>query len=226
MRRLGRIIVVGGHSRGVGKTALVEHLLRTSTATHVTAVKISAHRHAPKGCPAPVIEEAFDASPFDQTGRYLSAGAERAWLCRCPTAQLAEAAAFVGRLRADGWDVIVESNRIVEHLAPDLLFFVISGQVHDWKASSGCCLRRADAVVLSRGTLAVPSEATRLAGPGLAWVPVFAFTAAWTVPGIGPWVRAALAHPRPGERIANAAVVARHHCDGTGAPPSVQGTLG
>ena len=43
----GRLIVVGGHSRGVGKTAVIAHLLRTLGWTGVEAVKISAHRHAP-----------------------------------------------------------------------------------------------------------------------------------------------------------------------------------
>ena len=27
--RIGRLVVVGGHSRGVGKTAMIEHVLRS-----------------------------------------------------------------------------------------------------------------------------------------------------------------------------------------------------
>jgi hypothetical protein len=195
MRRLGRCIVVGGHSRGVGKTALAEQLLRHLGSPRVAAVKISAHRHAAAGTSPPVFEEALAPSPLNQTGRYLAAGADRAWLCRCPTARLSDAAAFVQTLLAEGRDVIVESNRIVEYLVPDLLFFVASARVTDWKPSSRLCLPQADAIVLSPGTLAVPPEARRLGGPHLACVSIFSFTEAWSVPGMPSWLHRRLEAP-------------------------------
>lgn len=188
----GRLVVVGGHTRGVGKTALVEQLLRGWRGGPVAAVKISAHRHAPQDCAAPVIEEVFDRSPTTQTGRYLAGGADRAWLCRCPSDRIPDAARFVQALQRGGWDVVVESNRIVQHLCPDLTLFVASDRTDDWKPSSGACLRRADALVLSAGSRMVPVQA-RWQG----WAPgdprpVFRFDESWHAEGVEAW-----AHPRP-----------------------------
>lgn len=189
MRPVGRIIVVGGHSRGVGKTALVEHLLRTLGAARLAAVKVSAHRHAAAMATPPVIEETFGPLPATQTGRYLAAGAERAWLCRCPSGSLPAAARFVRTLAADGWNVLVESNRIIEYLTPDLSLFVASTSNPDWKPSSGPSLRRADALVLSEGPSSVPEEARMLAGGIVERMPTFTFSKAWAVPGLATWVR-------------------------------------
>lgn len=184
----GRLIVVGGHTRGIGKTAVVAHLLRTLGWAGAAAVKISAHRHA-TGPVAPVmIEEAREASPETQTGRYLAAGAARAWLCRCPATRLPEAAAFIDALRARGHDVLVESNRIVDVIEPDLLLFVVSARIDDWKASSAACLQRADALVLSPGSAGVPDTVWRLAAPRTGPVRAFGLTADWAAPGLTPWV--------------------------------------
>ncbi len=187
-RAIGRLIVVGGHSRGVGKTATIEKVLRARPGEAWAAVKISAHRHAPAGAAPPVIEEAHEPSPLTQTGRYLAAGAGRAWLCRCPSQRLQDAAGFVDRLRDEGWNVIVESNRIVRCLAPDLLLFVVSDNIDDWKASSAECLRGAGAIVLSAGSSRVPPQVLTLGGPRLARPPVFAFTESWTVRGLDRWI--------------------------------------
>lgn len=185
----GRLVVVGGHTRGVGKTALVEQLLRGWSGRLVAAVKISAHRHAPEDCPSPVIEEAFDALPANQTGRYLAAGADRAWLCRCPADRMPDAARFVQALKWGGWDVVVESNRIVQHLRPDLTLFVASDRTDDWKPSSGACLRRADALVLSAGSLRVPLQARWHGWSAREGRPVFRFDDAWTAAGLERWTR-------------------------------------
>lgn len=182
--RVGRLIAIGGHTRGIGKTALAEQILRTWRGAPVAAVKISAHRHAPEGGLTPLIEEAFQPSPATQTGRYLAAGAHRAWLCRCPSALMPEAARFVQALRDDGWDVIVESNRIVQHIRPDFTFFVVSAHTDDWKPSSAPCLRHADALVLSAGTSTIPPGAR----PGARGRRVFAFTRQWVVRNLESWM--------------------------------------
>ncbi|MGE0463116.1 MAG: hypothetical protein AB7Q16_17260, partial [Vicinamibacterales bacterium] len=85
-----RLIVVGGHTRAVGKTSTIEHILRSRHGECWTAVKISAHRHARADGSAPRVEEATEASPLTQTGRYLEAGASRALLCRTPDTRLPE----------------------------------------------------------------------------------------------------------------------------------------
>jgi hypothetical protein len=137
----GRLVIVGGHSRGVGKTLLVEQWLRAHAHTRWVAVKVSAHRHAPDSVAVPRIEEWHDVEPTTQTGRYLLAGAARAFLLRAPEMALPQAASFIESLRDDGAHVIVESNRLVRYLKPQLLLFVVDPRIDDWKASSADCLR-------------------------------------------------------------------------------------
>lgn len=140
-------IAVAGHSRGVGKTAVIETILR-GLDRRWAAVKVSAHRHGEPDEPRPLVERALFADPRTQTGRYLIAGAERAFLCRAPLALLPETAGFIGEIRSAGFDVIVESNRIVQFIEPDLVLFVVAPAVADWKASSGVALMRTDAFVI------------------------------------------------------------------------------
>jgi hypothetical protein len=147
----GLLFVVGGHSRNVGKTGVIEHLLTEHGGEAWAVVKISAHRHAPDGTVAPLIEEHRDADPETQTGRYLLAGARHAFLVRAPDAAMARAAAFVESLRANGWNVMVESNRIVTHVVPTLVVFVVDPHNADWKPSSDACLAVADVVVYRDG---------------------------------------------------------------------------
>jgi hypothetical protein len=143
----GELVVVGGHSRGVGKTLLIEQWLQARSREKWIAVKISAHRHAPDDTAVPLIEETVAPSPATQTGRYLAAGAARAFLVRAPDAALAQAAAFVETLRDAGTHVITESNRLARCLHPDLLFFVIDPAVDDWKDSSADCLSVPNVIV-------------------------------------------------------------------------------
>lgn len=184
----GRCLVVGGHSRGVGKTALVVECLRTLDWPSVVTVKVSAHRH---GIDALTVEDRA-RSPHTSTGRCLGAGAAQAFLCRCPDDRLAEAVALVRALRADGHDVIVESNRLAALVEASLRFFVVSGSIHDWKASSDACLAAADAVVTSAGTRGLPDR-VRTAVGAAGGPEMFAFSADWRVPGLAGWVRSRLA---------------------------------
>ena len=154
----GLLIVVGGHSRHVGKTTAIERLLAERREEPWAAVKISAHRHAPEGTAAPLIDEHLDAGPDTQTGRYLLAGARRAFLVRAPDAAMPEAARFVESLRANGWNVIVESNRIVAHVVPTAVLFVIDPGNRDWKPSSDACLAVADSVVYTEHSGIAPVQ--------------------------------------------------------------------
>jgi hypothetical protein len=143
----GLLLVVGGHSRRVGKTRLIEAVLRAHAHEDWTAIKISAHRHAPEGTSVPPVEESFARSYSTQTGRFLLAGGRRAFLVRAPEPSMPEAVALVTALRSAGSHVIVESNRIARHLLPDLLLFVVDPFNADWKQSAAACLAKADAIV-------------------------------------------------------------------------------
>ena len=143
-----RLIVVAGHSRGVGKTTTIEEILRAQREGRWAAVKVSAHRHCDPGDTKPLIERDYCADADTQTGRYLIAGAERAYLCRTPSSQLAATARFIGELHDSGFNVIVESNRLVDFLEPDVVLFAVAPRIADWKASSGVALPRTSAFVI------------------------------------------------------------------------------
>lgn len=181
------LIVVGGHSRGVGKTSLIEYILARRRDEAWTAVKISAHRHAPPGADPPLVEEADAASPHTQTGRYLAAGASRAYLCRTPEARLRDTARFLEGLLAGGTSVIVESNRIAGLVAPDLALFVVDPSIADWKGSSPLVLGRADALV-TPGDAAGAREAAFAHGwPGGAR-PILEMDRLRRVPALDAWL--------------------------------------
>lgn len=186
------LIVVGGHSQGVGKTSTIEHILRARRGERWTAVKISAHRHARASGASPLVEEARLASPLTQAGRYLAAGASRALLCRTPNARLAETTRFLQRLLDDGARVIVESNRIAEVLRPDVLLFLVAPAIDDWKPSSGPCLARADALV-TLGHAAAAAAAATAHGASLDGQPVFEMDGDRHVRGLDAWLNAKLA---------------------------------
>lgn len=157
----GALIVVGGHSRGVGKTATIEAILRRQPGGRWAAVKVSAHRHAAAHETRPLIEQDFIPDSRTQTGRYLLAGAARAFLCRTPSSQLADTASFIGRLRDTGFNVIVESNRLVDYVSPDVVLFTVAPAIADWKASSGVMLPRLDAFVIRDDDAVVALDAVR-----------------------------------------------------------------
>lgn len=183
----GRLIVVGGHSRGVGKTATIEHVLGARQNEPWAAVKVSAHRHAPDDLGVPLVEEQDEPSPHTQTGRYLAAGAARAFLCRTPEARLAQTADFIEGLRDAGTHVIVESNRILHCVDPDLVLFVVSPPIDDWKASSAYAVARADALVLGIAPAAL-GEILPMDGLHLAGLPLLALRSAAERSDFDRWV--------------------------------------
>lgn len=191
----GRCLVVGGHSRGVGKTALVVDLVRSLGWRRVVTVKVSAHRHGSYI----EVEEDGVPSAVSSTGRCLAAGAQRAVLCRCPDGCLATARTLVEWLRRDGRDVIVESNRMAAGTAPDLTFFVVSAATADWKATSDACLARADGIVLAPGTASAPARVAPYLASSGGRATLLAFSDGWRVPGLRRWV---------GERLAASATAA------------------
>lgn len=211
----GRRFVVGGHSRGVGKTALAVELIRALRPRPVVSVKVSAHRH---GGGELAIEEDTGGHPGTSTGRCLAAGASRAFLCRCPDGRLHEVGALVRVLTAGGYDVVIESNRMAPLVDPHLTLFVMSSQTDDWKASSALCLPRADALVLAPGTAVVPRARWMAERNRRGSVPVLRFDAAWRVPVLARWL--GLVVPigdvsRPAWTAARAGVAASRPLPGT-----------
>ena len=152
------LIVVGGHTRNIGKTSVVAGLIQALPQFDFAAMKITQFGHgicSASGascdcCLAPehpyAIAEERHPGPSD-TGRFLAAGARRSFWVRTATGQLAGAMPAIREVCAASCNLIVESNSIVEFLTPDLYLVVLDFAQADFKASSRRLLSRADACV-------------------------------------------------------------------------------
>lgn len=186
MRNAGRLIVVGGHSRRVGKTTVVTTALAGLNAGEWLAVKISSHLH---GASVGLHEET-NPGAGSQAARYLEAGARKAFLLRAPDEQFATAAAEVRKMVAAGQNVIAESNRLVAWIHPDLVLFVTSPAISDWKPSSNLCLRSADALVITGEGGGEPDWARRTLEEKISALPRFHMdTKRQDVSALGAWIR-------------------------------------
>ena len=158
-----RYLVVGGHARGVGKTALVVDLIRAFPEAGWTAVKISPHGHGawpehaatgekPSAATGFVLHE--DMARGGQTGgsRYLVAGARRSFWLRAREGHLAQGMAMLGRALEGAETVILESNAVLEVLRPQLYLMVLDPSVSEFKASARRWLGSVDAFI-SRGPI-------------------------------------------------------------------------
>jgi hypothetical protein len=141
------IIVVGGSGRGVGKTALICGLIRALPEARWTAVKITSDAH---GLPAPIWEETAAGQESD-TGRYLTAGARRALLVTAPNETLSQTVQqILGECSRQG-GVIFESNRVLQHLRPDVCLAAASNLHGSRKPSYALLEERMDATVTLGG---------------------------------------------------------------------------
>jgi hypothetical protein len=97
------------------------------------------------------ISEEYEANRTD-TGRFLSAGAERSFWLRTPAGELARAADTIRKIVAQNENVIIESNSVVELVQPDVFLMLLDFSCEDFKPSSMRFLDRADAfLVIDRG---------------------------------------------------------------------------
>jgi len=157
------LIVVGGHTRNIGKTSVVAGLIQALRQHDWTAMKITQFGHgicsaSGTACdcclasdhPYAIAEERRPGR--SDSARFLAAGARRAYWVRTATGQLSHAVPAVREVCAASRNLIVESNSIVEFLTPDLYLVVLDFAQGDFKASSRRFLSRADAcVVIDRG---------------------------------------------------------------------------
>lgn len=153
------LVVIGGHSRNIGKTSVVAGLIAALPERQWTAVKITQYGQgvcgdhgAECGCADPAhpfaVSEEHHCSSGTDTARYLAAGAARAFWVRTAMGQLGEALPELRRIFAISGDVICESNSVLQFLKPDVYVSVLDFGVADFKASSLRFLDRADAVLV------------------------------------------------------------------------------
>src|SRR5579863_3340875 len=153
------IVVIGGHSRSVGKTSVVASLIAALPECCWTAFKITQYGHGVcslngESCHCATddhswaISEEKDRSGKSDTSRFLVAGAMRSMWVRTEQGRLAEAVPTIRRRIAEAENVILESNSILKFVRPDLYLTVLDPATPDFKRSAQEFLDRADAVIL------------------------------------------------------------------------------
>lgn len=157
------LVVVGGHTRNVGKTSVVAGLIAALREFDWTAAKITQYGHGicsanGKKCHCATsehswaISEEHDRSGETDTSRFLVAGAARVFWVRTEQGRLAQALpALQAKLKGAPY-VILESNSILRFVQPDLYLTVLDPATADFKNSAREFLERAHAVIL-HGTI-------------------------------------------------------------------------
>lgn len=166
-----RVIVVGGHTRSIGKTQLVCDIVSAFPKANWIAGKITQYGHgvcAQNGnsCDCAPDEHicAIEWETLPQSGtdsaRFLAAGAKRSFWLRTKQGFLAEGLPLLREALEltlspsdqDSPPLILESNSILQFLKPSLYFAVIDPAREDFKDSARVALDRADALVV-RGSM-------------------------------------------------------------------------
>jgi len=153
------ILVIGGHTRSVGKTSVVAGLIAALPGFHWTALKITQYGHGVcsangEACDCATADHSFavseekDHSGETDTSRFLVAGADHSWWVRTQQGHLAEAMPRIRKILASAQNAIIESNSILRFVKPDLYLTVLDPATPDFKASAQTYLDRADAVLL------------------------------------------------------------------------------
>jgi hypothetical protein len=199
------IVVIGGHSRSVGKTSVVEGLISGLHELQWTAVKITQYGHgicsadgAACDCATAdhswAISEEKDRSGESDTSRFLLAGATRALWVRSEQGRLAEAMPALRQRIAAADNVIVESNSVLKFLRPDLYLTVLDPATADFKGSAREVLDRASAVVLHDSTSSDGAAWERVSLKPVAKRPIFRIRPPrYVTPEIVEFVRNSLA---------------------------------
>ncbi len=179
------VVVVGGHTRNIGKTTLMEAILRSTPELDWTAMKITQFGHGVcsangEACDCDtgehlvaVSEERRNDSGTD-TSRMLQAGARRVLWVRTRQGGLAEAMPRIRKEAATAENLLLESNSVLRFLKPEMYLAVLDPGVADFKPSALRYLDRADALLTPDGRLPERWEWAGVSASLLRGKPVFA----------------------------------------------------
>ncbi len=153
------IVVIGGHTRNVGKTSVVAGLIAALPEFQWTAFKITQYGHGVcslngQACDCATddhswaITEETERSGESDTSRFLVAGAARVFWVRTEQGRLAEAMPAIRLRLSEAKNVILESNSVLKFVRPDVYITVLDPATADFKRSAQEFLDRADAVIL------------------------------------------------------------------------------
>lgn len=154
------IVVVGGHSKNVGKTSVVAGLIAAMPEMRWAAIKVSVSGHgicSGEDCDCVnaahtvAVTEEKTVSDATDSGRFLRAGAVRSYWVRTRVEDLVDAIPWIRRALELAENAVIESNSILEFLEPDVYLSVIDPAVDDFKDSARRFLDRADAVLVPEG---------------------------------------------------------------------------
>lgn len=160
-------VIIGGHSRSVGKTSVVAGLISALPEMRWTALKVTQYGHgicsadgAPCDCATDnhswAVTEERDRSGESDTSRFLIAGADKVFWVRTRQGMLAEAMPRIRQAIATAENVIFESNSLMKFLRPDLYLTILDFGNADFKASAREFLDRADAIILQNAQQGAP----------------------------------------------------------------------
>lgn len=165
-KKRSRMIVVGGHTRSIGKTQLVCDIITASPEANWIAGKITQYGHGfcvkkGKHCDCAPTEHIValtwehGANPRTDSGRFLPAGAKRSFWLRTKQGYLAEGMPLLRSALEEcetrecgALNVILESNTLLDFVTPSLYLVVLDPSKPDFKASARALLDRASAFVL------------------------------------------------------------------------------
>jgi hypothetical protein len=196
------LVVIGGHSRSVGKTSVVAGLISALPEFKWTAAKITQYGHGicsangeacdcATGDHSWAITEERDRSGESDTSRFLLAGAAQVFWLRTEQGRLAEAMPTLRRRLEGARNVILESNSVLKFLRPDLYLTVLNPETADFKNSAREFLDRADAAILHETPDSPAWQAVSL--KPLAGRPTFRITPPpYVTPEIAEFVRSSL----------------------------------
>jgi hypothetical protein len=206
------IVVIGGHSRSVGKTSVVAGLISGLREFDWTAVKITQYGHGicsvngetcdcATGDHSWAISEEKARTGETDTSRFLLAGAARALWVRTEQGRLAEAMPALRKRIESARNVIVESNSVLKFLRPDLYITVLDPGTEDFKKSAQEFMDRAGVVILhDRGNKDVAWE--RVSLKPVAGRSIFRITPPdYVTAEIVDFVRGSLALPRKTDSV-------------------------
>ena len=161
------LVVVGGHTRNIGKTSVAAGLIAQLPHYNWTAIKITQHGHGicsaagePCDCaveydhPYAISEESTPGG--SDSGRYLAAGARRSFWLRTPVGGLGNAIGTIREILDASENTIVESNSLLQFFRPDLYLVVVDFESVDFKESALNYLDRADCLIPVGGGAAEP----------------------------------------------------------------------
>jgi hypothetical protein len=178
-----QVIVVGGHTRSIGKTQLVCDLIAALPNENWIAGKITQYGHgvcAQNGqdCDCAPDEHVCAISwekraNETDSGRFLAAGAQRSFWLRTKQGFLAEGMPLLRNAlqelereanRNGPGRVILESNTLLQFLKPTLYLMVLDPSKADFKESARLQMDRASAFVLRRSWPAPDHTPASVAG--------------------------------------------------------------